>query len=75
MQQVPAQAADPRRKVSNALAADKRDATGAWLRGLTARVHKNAATVALANKLARIAWAVLRRGEPFAAGRRLTVAV
>jgi transposase len=48
---------------------------GAWLRGLTARVHKNAATVALANKLARIAWAVLRRGEPFAAGRRLTVAV
>lgn len=38
---------------------------GAWLRGLVGRVHKNAATVALANKLARIAWAVLRRGEPF----------
>ena len=38
---------------------------GAWLRGLVARVHKNAATVALANKLARIAWAVLRRGGTF----------
>ena len=38
---------------------------GAWLRALLTRVHKNAATVALANKLARIAWAVLRRGVPF----------
>jgi transposase len=38
---------------------------GAWLRALLTRVHKNAATVALANKLARIAWAVLRRGVAF----------
>lgn len=38
---------------------------GAWLRALLARVHKNAAVVALANKLARIAWAVLRRKETF----------
>ena len=38
---------------------------GAWLRGLVGRAHKNAATVALAAKLARIVWAVLRRGEPF----------
>jgi transposase len=38
---------------------------GAWLRSLLARVHKNAATVALANKLARIVWAVLHRGETF----------
>jgi transposase len=38
---------------------------GGWLRGLLARVHKNAAVVALANKLARIAWVVLRRGEAF----------
>ena len=29
------------------------------------RMHKNAAVVALANKLARIAWAVLRREEDF----------
>jgi transposase len=38
---------------------------GRWLRGLLARMHKNAAVVALANKLARIAWAVLRRGKTF----------
>jgi hypothetical protein len=28
-------------------------------------MHTNAAMVALANKLARIAWAVLRHGETF----------
>ena len=33
---------------------------GAWLRGLLARTHRNIAIVALANKLARIAWAMLR---------------
>ena len=38
---------------------------GAWLRGLAARMHKNAAVVALANKLARMAWAVLRHNERF----------
>jgi transposase len=38
---------------------------GGWLRGLLARVHRNVAVVALANKLARIAWAVLRRGGKF----------
>jgi transposase len=41
---------------------------GEWLRGLLQRVHKNVAVVALANKLARIAWVVLRRGETFRAG-------
>jgi transposase len=38
---------------------------GGWLRALLARVHKNAVVVALANKLARIAWAVLRRKATF----------
>ena len=38
---------------------------GEWLRALMKRVHKNVAVVALANKLAWIAWAVLRRGEEF----------
>jgi transposase len=38
---------------------------GTWSRGLLARVHKNVAVVALANKLARIAWAVLRHGKTF----------
>jgi transposase len=38
---------------------------GEWLRGLLARAHKNTVVVALANKLARIAWAVLRTGRGF----------
>jgi len=38
---------------------------GAWLRGLLARAHRNIAIVALANKLARIAWATLRHGSSF----------
>jgi transposase len=38
---------------------------GGWLRGLMQRMHKNAAAVALANKLARIVWVVLRRGKGF----------
>jgi transposase len=42
-------------------------ALGRWAKGLLARVHHNVAVVALANKLARIAWAVLRRGENFVA--------
>lgn len=33
---------------------------GSWLRGLLARRHRNTVVVALANKLARIAWAALR---------------
>jgi transposase len=34
-----------------------------WARGLLARTHKNVVVVALANKLARIAWAVLAHGR------------
>ena len=40
---------------------------GRWAKGLMSRAHRNVAVVAFANKLARIAWAVLRRGERFAA--------
>ena len=40
---------------------------GEWLRGLVGRAHKNKVVVALASKLARIAWAVLRSGESYAA--------
>jgi len=32
---------------------------GRWVKALLARAHRNAVTVGLANKLARIAWAVL----------------
>src|SRR5205807_7133292 len=37
----------------------------AWLAQLTSRTHRNVAAVALANKLARIAWAVLAKGEQY----------
>jgi transposase len=45
--------------------AERDTALGRWAKGLLARAHQNVAVVALANKLARIAWAVLRRGETF----------
>jgi transposase len=38
---------------------------GSWLDRLELRAHRNVAVVALANKLARIAWAVLAKGEPY----------
>jgi transposase len=38
---------------------------GTWLRGLRARAHVNTVVVALAAKLARIVWAVLRHGGRF----------
>jgi transposase len=38
---------------------------GRWARALSERAHKNIVVVALAAKLARIVWAVLRRGRPF----------
>jgi transposase len=41
------------------------DATGRWLRGLMARAHYNVVVVALAAKLARVAWATLRKGGSF----------
>src|ERR1700676_1216905 len=37
----------------------------AWLEKLTSRTHHNVAAVALANKLARIVWAVLATGEAY----------
>lgn len=42
---------------------------GAWLRGLLSRTHANAVVVALAAKMARISWALLRKEESFVAGR------
>ncbi|MGI4829122.1 MAG: IS110 family transposase [Janthinobacterium lividum] len=38
---------------------------GAWLDRLDARAHKNVVVVAMANKLARIAWAVLSSGNEY----------
>jgi transposase len=42
---------------------------GRWLKGLLARAHHNVVIVALANKLARIAWAVLARDRRYVAVR------
>jgi transposase len=41
---------------------------GRWTCGLLARAHKNVVVVALANKLARIAWVVLARGGVYNTG-------
>lgn len=43
---------------------------GGWLRGLLGRAHGNTVVVALASKLARIAWALLRDQTAFIAGGR-----
>ncbi len=44
-------------------------ATGAWVRGLLERKPSRLVTVAIANKTARIAWAVLARGGTYRAPR------
>ena len=47
---------------------DKRnDALGAWCRDLLTRKHPNKVACALANKLARVVWAVLARGGSYKA--------
>ena len=38
---------------------------GPWLQQASVRLHKNKLAAALANKLARIAWSVLRNGKTF----------
>ena len=48
-------------------AGDNASATGAWVRSLMARKPNRVVTVAMANKTARIAWAVLARGEVYRA--------
>jgi transposase len=48
-------------------AVSRTDALGAWIRALSARRHSNVVACALANKLARIAWAVLARGTHYQA--------
>ena len=43
------------------------DALGIWLQGLQRRRHSNVIACALANKMARIAWAILARGGEYRA--------
>jgi transposase len=40
-----------------------------WLEAAKKRLHYNVPAIALANKLARIAWSVLARGRTFEASR------
>jgi transposase len=56
------------------MAVCKTDPRSTWLNELGKRRHKNIATVAQANKTARIAWVLLARGETYRAEspRRLT---
>ena len=46
-------------------AANKTDPRSRWIVGVVARRHKNVAAVALANKNARIAWALIVRGGTY----------
>ena len=48
---------------------------GPWLEDASQRMHKNKLAAALANKLARIAWSVLRHGKAFDTNRIEVTAV
>ncbi len=49
------------------LSAQRKQSAGPWLKGLLGRRHVNVATVALANKNARTAWALLAHDREFQA--------
>ena len=53
-------------------ASKKTDTLSCWVMRLAERRGKNKATVALANKLARIGWAVLTQQQPFQANHQVT---
>jgi transposase len=48
----------------------KTDATSVWMRQLVARIGMNKACVAVANKMARVAWALLHTGEHYRKSQR-----
>ena len=54
-------------RASQRAAANKDDPRSRWVNALGERRHKNVAAVALANKNARIAWALLSRGHDYRA--------
>lgn len=54
-----------RAAVNSSLKPTKTDARSRWIQALVARRNKNIATVALANKNARIMWSMLTRAESY----------
>ena len=48
---------------------------GTWLQSATSRMHRNKVATALANKLARIAWSVLRNEKAFDTNRHEVTAI
>jgi transposase len=48
---------------------------GTWLQNAAPRLHRNKLATALANKLARIAWSVLRNGRTFDSNRNEVTAI
>lgn len=56
-----------RAAVNSSLKSTKTDARSRWIQALVARRNKNIATVALANKNARIMWSMLARTESYRA--------
>lgn len=52
---------------------NKTDERSLWLQSLLLRRHKNVVAVALANKTARIVWAMLTRGEAYRVPRMIQV--
>lgn len=54
-------------------ASNKTDRQSRWLNALSARRHSNVAAVALANKNARIAWALLSKGDTYQAQQSANV--
>lgn len=56
-----------RSAINAALTKDKDDPRSRWVKQVVARRGKNRATVALANKNARIVWALLSRGDTYRA--------
>ena len=66
-QSLSAQKPDPRRARVLPYLVQRETPLERWAGELLARAHKNIVVVALANKLARIAWAVLARGRTYEA--------
>lgn len=52
----------------------KEDRLGRWITNLQVRRHKNVVVVAMANKLARVAWVIMAKGEDYDPGKVVAAA-